>query len=149
MDRKQFISTCGMACVAGMGALTVLLESCAGSRTVTGTLSGDHLEIPLEEFQVIKKKVQGYRSYVIVQHEKLQYPVCVYRNSDTSYTALLMKCTHQNNELTAYGDKLHCAAHGSEFNKQGKATHGPAEAPLRTFPVTVAGNLVKISLKAT
>ena len=147
MDRKKFISACGIACVAGLGGLSALLQSCSGSRMVTGTISGDDLEISVEQFTVVKKGSQEYRKYVIISHEKLQYPVCVYRHSESNYTALLMKCTHQNNELTVYGDKLHCAAHGSEFSKHGIATHGPAEKPLRTFPVTITGNQLKISLK--
>jgi Rieske Fe-S protein len=39
-------------------------------------------------------------------------------------------------------------AHGSEFDSQGGIRNGPAEAKLRTFPVTVANDLLKISLKA-
>jgi Rieske Fe-S protein len=47
-----------------------------------------------------------------------------------------------------FGDKLQCPAHGSEFNQAGAVTTGPAENSLRTFPVIVEANQLKISLKA-
>ena len=71
----------------------------------------------------------------------------VYRFDDNKYEALLMKCTHQGTELQAFGDKLQCPAHGSEFNKHGKVENGPASASLRTFPVTITDDQLQISLK--
>ena len=64
-----------------------------------------------------------------------------------SYTALWMKCTHQGTELHAFGDRLQCPAHGSEFKKNGEVQNGPAADPLRTFPVVVADNALKINLR--
>ncbi|MBK8624000.1 MAG: hypothetical protein IPN86_00005 [Saprospiraceae bacterium] len=40
------------------------------------------------------------------------------------------------------------AAPGSEFSNSGLVTNGPVDRNLRTFPVTIEGNSVKISLKA-
>ncbi len=58
-----------------------------------------------------------------------------------------MKCTHQGTELQVFGDKLQCPAHGSAFNYRGKVENGPANTSLRTFPVTIHNNELKISLK--
>jgi Rieske Fe-S protein len=148
MERKKFITACGLACIAGPAALSIFLQGCAGSRLVSGLIEGDELVVPVSEFEKLKKGITEFRKYIIVNHEKLQHPICVYRFTENDYNALLMKCTHQGNELTVYGDKLHCAAHGSEFNKSGMVTHGPAEQSLRTFPVTLENNHLKISLKA-
>ena len=58
-----------------------------------------------------------------------------------------MACTHQRAELQVYGDKLQCAAHGSEFSNRGLVESGPATADLRKFPVTIENSVLKISLK--
>ncbi len=147
MNRKQFIKTCGMACLGGL-SLGLLAESCISSSRLSSTIKGDDLIIPLTHFSKGGADKAIYRSYVIVHHELLQYPVCVYRISAQEYCALWMKCTHQGAELTAFGDKLVCAAHGSEFNNRGEVNSAPAQIPLRRFPVTIANDHLKISLKA-
>jgi Rieske Fe-S protein len=83
-----------------------------------------------------------------VQHDQLQYPICVYRLSENEYTALWMSCTHQGTELQVFGDKLQCPAHGSEFSNRGDIQNGPADKSLRIFPVKVETNQLLISLKA-
>lgn len=145
MQRKEFIKTCGLGCLSMMGAFT-LLESCAGVKYLDGTLVGSSLNIPLQEFQIQKQEEVRYRSYVVVQNNALQYPICVYRLSETEYQALLMKCTHQGTELQVFGDRLQCPAHGSEFTKSGAVQNGPAEADLRTFPVQIEQQTLKINL---
>ncbi|MDQ3050653.1 MAG: Rieske (2Fe-2S) protein [Bacteroidota bacterium] len=147
MNRKTFLKTCGVACIGG-SMFSVLISGCAGSKMVSGNVTGDYLIISADEFSQVKKELTTYRKYVIVKHPQMKYPVCVYRLSETDYSALLMKCTHQGNELTAYGEKLHCAAHGSEFDRQGIVRTGPANQSLRKFPVILENNQVKISLKA-
>ena len=89
-----------------------------------------------------------HRQYVIVRNEALEFPVYLYRFSETEFSALLMKCTHQGNELQASGDHLHCSAHGSEFNNRGIVAQGPAEENLRTFKVTSDANRIFIDLSA-
>jgi Rieske Fe-S protein len=148
MNRKTFIKTCSLACLGG-GVLSTILQSCAGTKMVHGTISGENIELPLTEFNQVKNGETVFRKYVVLQNEQLQYPICVYRISDNEYKALLMKCTHQGNELSVFGDKLHCAAHGSEFDKQGLATIGPAVQPLRNFPITIENQKLLISLKAS
>src|SRR6187431_2486869 len=115
MDRKSFIKTCSLACLGG-SVLSTFLQSCAGTKMVHASIVGENIELHLSEFTQTKKGETTFRKYLVIQNEQLQYPVCVYRISDTEYKALLMKCTHQGNELSVYGDKLHCAAHGSEFD---------------------------------
>ncbi|MES2618218.1 MAG: Rieske (2Fe-2S) protein [Bacteroidota bacterium] len=146
MHRKDFIKTCGLACLGGT-ALMLSLPGCAGSKIVTGTLSGEDILVPLNAFESIKKNQTTYRSYVVVQNDQLQYPICIFRFSDKEYTALLMQCTHQGAELSVFGDKLLCSAHGSEFDNKGGVQNGPADKSLKTFPVTIEPTQIKISLK--
>ena len=145
MNRKNFISTYGSACL-GLTGLSLLLGSCTGTKYLDGILSESFLEIPLNAFEIIKKDQKNFRKYVVVQHSKLQYPICVYRLSATEYLALWMRCTHQGTELRAYGDRLQCPAHGSEFTKNGAVQNGPAETNLRQFPVHIEADKLKINL---
>ena len=108
----------------------------------------DGLTIALDDFKTVSKdKNSAYRSFLIIRNDALQYPICVYRFSNTEYSALWMRCSHQGSELQASGDFLQCPAHGSEFNNKGKVTNGPADNNLRTFPVTVNNNELFIDLR--
>jgi nitrite reductase/ring-hydroxylating ferredoxin subunit len=141
MQRKIFIKTCGVGCL-GLFAGSFVLQSCTSTRYVSGKLNGNFLEIPILEFSNKDK----FRNYVIVEYNNLKYPICVYRQSDSEYSALLMRCTHQGTELQVFGDRLQCPAHGSEFTKSGAVQNGPAETALRTFPVEISNGILKINL---
>jgi Rieske Fe-S protein len=145
MDRKEFIKTCSMGCL-GMAVVTPLIQSCAGARMITVDLVGEQLILPVSEFEILKKEKKEYRPYIIVQNPKLQYPIAVYRHGEGDYNALLMRCTHQGTELRAFGSKLQCPAHGSEFGNNGEVNNGPADEVLRKFPVTLENGQLKISL---
>ncbi len=147
MDRKDFIKTCGLACVSG-AAMTIFLESCGIPKTLTGTINDSDLFVALSDFETKAGSEIHYKKYVIVNNDILKFPICVYRHDVKNYTALWMQCTHQGAELQVYGDKLQCPAHGSEFNNKGEVTNSPASQNLRTFPVTVLNNQLQISLKA-
>lgn len=143
MYRKDFIKNCGFACLGG-SLMTTILQGCTTSRNVTGLLTGGELSIPLSKFD--NDKGPSYHSYVVVQHDAMQYPICVFRLAENEFVALLMQCTHQGAELQVFGDKLQCPAHGSEFTRRGEVQNGPADRHLRTLPVYIANNQIKISL---
>lgn len=127
------------------GALmAAFLEGCTGTREVSGTIDRSDLVVPVSSFQTGK---DSYKKYLVVQHERLKYPICVYRFDPTRYVALLMRCTHQGAELQVFGDRLECPAHGSEFNNGGIVQNGPADTNLRTFPVSLQHNQLHISLQ--
>ncbi len=145
MKRKEFLKTCGIGCLGVMGGLS-LLQSCAGTKYLTGEVSGSYLLVPLESFEEEKKGEKVFRKYVVVQNEKLEYPVCVYRFSATEFCAVLMRCTHQGTELQVFGDRLQCPAHGSEFSSTGAVQNGPADKNLRRFLVSEENGTLKIDL---
>ena len=125
MDRRIFAKTC-ISCFGGV-FISPILNSCQSTYYTVGTLEGDGIAVMKSEFTFLKKEQLLTRDYIIVRNEKLEFPIYVYRFSDNEYSALLMKCTHQGNELSAAGDHLHCSAHGSEFNNKGIVAQGPAE----------------------
>jgi Rieske Fe-S protein len=145
MERKTFIRTCGVACISGT-AFSSLLQSCTGTRIVSGTIEGSDLIIPLSRLEKDSGGRRSFRPYIIVQNDLLQYPLCVYRFSATDYTALWMACTHQGTELQVFGNKLQCPAHGSVFSNHGNVENGPADRPLRNFRVRTENSMLRISL---
>ncbi|MEO8516813.1 MAG: Rieske (2Fe-2S) protein [Flavobacterium sp.] len=146
MNRKEFLKTCGFGCVAGIVGVATL-QSCSSSQVLTKEIKGSDILVPVADFEIQSEGKNEFKKYVIVQNEILQYPICVYRFDSKNYSALLMKCTHQGAELQAFGDKLQCAAHGSEFSSNGVAESGPAQQDLRKFPISIENNTLKISLK--
>src|ERR1700722_7516857 len=143
MERKDFLKTCGFACLSG-GLFVSMLESCGSTKIISGKISNSDLIVPASSFLIKENK---FRKYIVVQNEKLQFPVCLYRFNEQQYSALLMRCTHQGTELQVFGDKLECPAHGSAFNNKGVVQNGPASINLRTFPVTIQHDQINISLK--
>jgi Rieske Fe-S protein len=146
MNRKEFIHHCGLACLGSIGTIA-MLQSCGTTKELSGTISGDDLVVPLTDFETMAGKEKHFKKYIVVQHEQLKYPICIYRFNENEYAALWMRCTHQGTELQVYGDKLQCPAHGSEFGNKGELKNGPAATHLRSFPVSIDKDQLKISLK--
>ncbi len=146
MDRKEFIRTCGFACLGG-ATLAVLLESCAGTNYFAQTnYANNQIAIPKTEFIKVTKDKSIQRKYVLVRHDKFSYPICVYKLDEENYSALLMQCTHKGCELQAQGDFLICPCHGSEFTNQGVVQNPPAEQDLQTFKISIDNENIYIYL---
>ena len=135
MERKDFLKICGGSCL-GLIGISILAESCGATHYVQSILTNNIVQVSKTEFIVLKKDKTNFRKYIIVKTDKLDFPIVVYRNSDTDHTALLLRCTHQGVELNVNGDILTCSAHNSEFSNKGEIIQGPAEQKLRSFPVT-------------
>ena len=146
MDRKEFLKACGFGCLATITGIS-LLQSCSTSQVLSKEIKGSDILVPISDFETVSNGKTEYKKYVIIQNEILQFPICIYRFSETEYKALLMKCTHQGAELQVFGDKLQCAVHGSEFSNKGNVENGPANTDLRNFPIIIENNILKISLK--
>ena len=127
--------------------MLTLLNSCSSTKITTANISGSNMIVPLKDFEIAKGGQKEFKKYIVVQNEKLQYPICVYRLDENNYQALWMRCTHQGTELQVFGDKLQCPAHGSEFTNTGTVQNGPAADPLRNFPVTISETMLKVSLQ--
>lgn len=145
MNRREFVSQTCIACIGG-SVLSTILSACQTTSYVTGTIDPKGISVALSEFIYSKNNESLTRQYIIVNHETLEYPIYLYRIADDRYSALWMKCTHQGSELQAAGDHLYCTSHGSEFDKMGKVSQGPAEKNLRTFPVSILNDKIFIEL---
>jgi Rieske Fe-S protein len=146
MNRREFTKTC-LSCVAIVG-LAPLASACQSTHYATGIMESNGISVPKSEFKFVKNNQEQTRSYIIVRNDALQFPIYVYRFSDNEYSAVLMQCTHQGNELSASGDHLTCSAHGSEFNNKGNVVQGPAAKNLRSFGVQTLNEKIFIDLRA-
>lgn len=146
MRRREFTKAC-LSCLGGLSSLP-FLSGCQSTFYTTGKMESNGISIAKSDFDYLKKDKPMHRQYVIVRNDSMEFPIYLYRFSDNEYSAMLMKCTHQGNELQASGDHLHCSAHGSEFNNRGIVAQGPAEENLRTFKVTSHENRIFIDLSA-
>jgi Rieske Fe-S protein len=146
MNRKNFIRTCGLSCIGAVVAPS-LLQGCAGTKHYNAPIEGSHLVLPLSSFDLTKGGVNQYRNYIVAENDLLQFPIYIYRKDKDTYQALWMQCTHQGAELQAFGDRLQCPAHGSEFTSIGSVANGPASDPLRTFEITITETELKIALR--
>ncbi|CAN5143152.1 hypothetical protein BH11BAC6_BH11BAC6_10130 [soil metagenome] len=69
------------------------------------------------------------------------FDIAVQRNTDNSYQALLLQCTHQENQLNVQGKNgYHCSLHGSEFDLNGNVRKGPAQQPLKRYSTSLENN---------
>ncbi len=135
MKRIEFIKTCGLACLGGT-AMSILLESCASTTYFAQTtFENNKITIPKSEFFRVKNEKAKPRKFVLIRHEKFNFPICVYKLDGENYSALLMQCTHKGCELQPQGDFLICPCHGSEFSNQGVVQTPPAEQNLQTFKI--------------
>jgi Rieske Fe-S protein len=146
MNRKDFILKSCAVCV-GASSAAALLSSCAATKFANGKLVKDGIIIDAKDFAL--KEKNKHRLYIVVRNEELLFPICVYRFSDTDYSAVWMQCAHQGAELNVAGEYLQCPAHGSEYDNRGRVTNGPADKDLRTFPVTINSNRLFIDLRKT
>jgi Rieske Fe-S protein len=146
MNRRTFVSQCCISCASG-GLISFFISGCQATHYVSGVLGTSGITVLKSEFIYMKNEQAIKRKYILVQNDKLEFPIYLYRFSDKEYSALWMKCTHQGAELQASGDSLHCPSHGSEFNNKGMVSTGPAEERLRSFPVIIQADSITIDLR--
>lgn len=144
MKRSDFLYQCGMigiSCVIP----SLLLNACQASHYVSGAVQDHKIRILKNEFEIAEKP-NNFRKYIIVKNEISNYPIIVYRANNESYRALLLRCTHQGNELNVHGDILSCPAHGSEFSNTGEVIQGPADRKLQAFEINTDNDSIYIIL---
>lgn len=146
MNRLEFVKHGCILCL-GSGILPGILLGCQTTHYVNGTIELNGIAVSKSEFTYIQKEKALTRQFIIIQNDKLEFPIYVYRFSENEYSAIWMKCSHQGAELQASGDHLQCPSHGSEFNNKGIVSNGPAERNLRSFPVSSVDDKIIIDMR--
>jgi Rieske Fe-S protein len=147
VPRREFLSQATLTAVAA-----VLAACSGGGEGVTGPTaapnpeptpgtSGSSLTVTLAAFGPLAS-VGGIAAVGNLGTK----PVAVVRTGSASYTALSRICTHAGCDINVQGSGFSCPCHGSQFNSEGKATAGPAEAALQRFNVAVSSDGTKITI---
>ena len=98
MQRKEFIkSTCNFCLRGAAGIALPHLLGCSPAIPVYKTeINNNQVELPISLFD--KNKLQ------LVRPKGWFYDIAVQKNEGNVYSALLLKCTHQDNQLTVGGN---------------------------------------------
>jgi len=146
MNRKEFLKSCGIACV-GSSAVITLLQSCTTSNYFAQTsMLNNQLAIKKTEFVNSSNNKITQRKFVLIKSDKYNFPICVYKFPEEQYTALLTECTHNSCEFRPQGDFLICPCHGSEFSNKGVVMNPPAEQNLLSFPIKTDNEYIYIQI---
>jgi Rieske Fe-S protein len=143
MERRQFIkSSCNFCLLAATGYFLSELGACspASYKVIKTEIVNNSVEIPLASF--------SESSFQFVRPRGWYYDIAVQKKEQGVYEALLMQCTHQNNQLIPAGNGYVCTLHGSQFDKTGKVTKGPAENPLKKYATSVDQDKLIVHLKS-
>lgn len=106
----------------------------------TGACSGGSGEPPAQVGDVAAGSVADLPSGAL--REVGTKPVCIGRDQGGVY-AMTLTCTHAGCTAGVINERVACPCHGSNFDRNGNVTTGPASSPLQHFAVSVdaSGNL--------
>lgn len=128
-----------MCLAIGSGMLAGSMASCASALAVFKTdVTNNKVAVPVSLF--------ANANFQLIQPKNLYYNIGLKKESDGTYTALLLRCTHADNQLTPAGNGYTCNLHGSKFDGEGHVTNGPAERPLKRYTTQVVSDQIIIHL---
>jgi len=126
MERRDFIKQSCTVCLAvGAGMAIGSLSSCATVPVYKTVVDANKVIVPVSLF--------ARSNFQIIEPKQLFYNIGLRKERDGTYTALLLRCTHADNQLMASGNGYKCTLHGSTFDKEGRVTQGPAERSLKKY----------------
>lgn len=143
MERRRFLqSSCNLCILAATGCFLPGLSSCspAAMKALQTDVNNNIISLPLNSISA-----SGLQ---IIHPKKSLYDIAVQKKPDGSYEALLLQCTHQENQLTVTSNGYKCSLHGSQFDKDGNVTHGPAAEPLRRYKTNIENEELHIYLNS-
>ncbi len=140
MDRKDFLKFGCNACLCGAaGIMLPGLAGCSAAYNIFKTETVENkIQVPLNLFD--KNKLQ------LVRPKGWLYDIAVQKKADGTYDALLLQCTHLDNQLVPAQNGFSCSLHGSMFSSNGKVLKGPAEIPLKKYATAISNNNLVIKI---
>jgi len=119
-------------------SLTSILQGCTNVKRIQSPIVGNTIVVDKSEF--------FETDFVVINNSKLLAPIYLIKESDSSYRALLMYCTHKGCELRPTGSFLTCPCHGSEFSNKGIVLQGPADKSLTEYKTINFDTKISIEL---
>jgi cytochrome b6-f complex iron-sulfur subunit len=130
------------------GAVLVMapsvLNSCTKDSTTdpSGTGTGTGSKVNLDLTLPANAALANAGGSVVIQG------IIIINTGGGNYIALSSTCTHQGCTV-AYNQgagNIQCPCHGSVYTTTGSVVQGPAARALQSYPVSVAGNVLSISV---
>ncbi len=140
MERRTFLSQTCKLCLLGASTLLLpeLLSGCSSTAVFKTTPTNNQAVMPLSLF------AQTNLNYLRLKGSF--FDIAVQKKEDNSFSALLLVCTHQENQLFPTSNGFICNMHGSIFDKEGNVKKGPAEKSLKSYRTEVVGENIIIHL---
>ena len=124
-----------MCLAIGAGLVVGSLSSCTALPMYKATVDSNKIAVPESLF--------AQSNFQVIEAKGLYYNIALRKEKDNTYTALLLRCTHADNQLMSTGNGFKCSLHGSSFDAEGRVTQGPAEKPLTKYPTEIIqGNII-------
>jgi Rieske Fe-S protein len=142
IERRKFLTSACKACLlAGAGFLVADLTACSSStKIIRLPVNQNSVRVPITAF--------AQAPILIVRPEGWLYDIAVRKTAMDQYEALLLQCTHQQNQLMVNSNGYKCNLHGSQFNFDGNVVKGPAEGALRKFTTSLDQDRLIVQLKS-
>jgi Rieske Fe-S protein len=139
LNRRGFVGVCvsAVACIA--------LPACASVVTRTVPVSGDRMDIALNQYPELLTP----GGYLKVMPQGSDEVVYILRRDDGSFTAISPICTHRGCTVDIAGVNLVCPCHGSTYDRAGSVLKGPAERSLYSFPLQLRDGVLSIDMKVS
>jgi nitrite reductase/ring-hydroxylating ferredoxin subunit len=139
MDRRNFVKQSCTVCLAvGAGMVIGSLSSCATLPVYKTAANNNKVSVPVSLF--------AQSDFQIIQPKDFYYNIGLRKEKDGTYTALLLRCTHADNQLVSTGNGFKCNLHGSAFDQEGQVTQGPAERSLKKYQTELISEQIIIHL---
>lgn len=157
VDRRAFVGTTAAYFIASALAAACGGESTAPEATTTpggttpggGTPPGGQAGVTISgsavSVNVAQANIANAGQFVILQAAD----AIVINIGTGGFVALSKTCTHSGCGLSGFNNGtalLECNCHGSRFRTTGEVAVGPATRALRSYPVTVAGGVVRFTV---
>ena len=140
MERKDFLRLTGSFCIlASADLIAGSMSSCSQLPIYKTAINENKITVPLSLF--------AQTNLQLIRPKQLDYDIALRKEQDGSYSAILLRCTHADNQLTSTGNGFVCNLHGSRFNTEGLVMKGPAERSLKKFPTEVISDNIIIKFK--
>jgi Rieske Fe-S protein len=138
--RREFLKDTCTACLGTtfLGFTFSQLTSCSPLPVYKTDLSKKIVHVPLSNF------VES--NLLILRDLQVPFDILLVKKSEQEYNAIYMKCSHQENPVTATPNGLYCSSHGSSFDLDGNVTKEPALTPLKKFKTQILDNQISIDL---
>lgn len=139
MERRDFLKKgCTLCMLAGAGLAVGSLASCATIPVYQAVINNQQVAVPTSLFAT--------GDVHVIQPKSMYYNIALKKEQNGGYTALLLRCTHADNQLIVTGNGFKCNLHGSTYDQEGHVLQGPAERPLHQYSTEIKNDQIIIHL---